>query len=286
MKNKFQAKGFKVFSLLAAMVLTALGLAACSGNYLNDEKTLAHIRITPDKPDVTAGGKLNFSASGLDEKGGTMIISPLWEAHDGRIDSEGVYIAPNYATVDRVSAFVGSKLATAVVNVKTYPEAKTIKIYPELKYLSCGQKQKFRAAGFNAFGEEVPVSVRWESRNGVITADGEYSAPLHPTADAIGAKTLSATGALPVEIKPREAYKIFISPAKASVKALGVAKFSASAFDIYNNRIEDDLGFRFTAVKGKITDEGYYFAPNMIGTDEIGVSYNYIRDSASVELVE
>jgi hypothetical protein len=285
MKFKDTHGGHKIFITFLILVLSAFSLAACSGSYLNDEKKLAYIKITPDKPDITAGAKINFSASGIDNGGGKLIISPIWEAHDGRIDSAGVYIAPSYATVDRITAFVDSKSATAVVKVKTHPEAKTIKIYPELKFLSCGAKQKFRASGFNAFGEEVAVSVRWESRNGTISAEGEYSAPLTPVHDAIGAKTLSATGALPIEIKPREVYKVFITPNKTSVKGSGVIKFSAAAYDIYSNKIEDELGFRFSALKGKITDEGYYFAPNITGTDEVGVTFNFIRDSAEIELI-
>lgn len=277
--------GFKVLLAIAALVFSAFGLAACSGDYLNDEKKLAYIKVAPGTPDIVAGNKINFMASGVDEKGGILLISPRWEAHEGRIDSAGVYIAPSYSTVDRVSAFVDAKSATAVVNVRTYPEAASIKIYPELKYLTCGAKQKFSAVGFNAFGEEVPVSVRWESRTGIISDAGEYSAPIHPTADAVAAKTLSATGALPLEIKAREAYKIFISPNKASIKVSGVARFSAEAYDIYGNRVEEDLGFRYSALKGKITDDGYYFAPNAVGTDEISVVFNYIRDSAQIELI-
>lgn len=285
MKIKDAAEKHKIFITISILILTALSLAACSSGYLNDEKKLAYIKITPDKPDINAGDKIYFSAAGIDDGGGRLVISPTWEAHDGKIDSAGVYIAPSYATVDRISAFLESKSATAVVNVKTHPEAKSIKIYPEIKYLSCGAKQKFAAVGFNAFGEEVPVSVSWESRNGTISDSGEYSAPLTPVHDAIGAKTLSATGALPVEIKPREVYKIFISPNKTSVKGSGVIKFSAAAYDIYSNKIEDDLGFRFSALKGKITDEGYYFAPNITGTDEVGVAFNFIRDSAEIELI-
>ncbi len=275
----------KIAPLMAALSLFIFTLSACGGAYLNnEEKNLAYIKITPGTPDVTAGGQINFSAKGIDGDGGSLIISPIWEAHDGRIDSNGVYIAPSYATIDRVTAFVEAKTATAVINVKTHPEAVQLKIYPELKTLSCGAKQKFRAAGFNAFGEEVAVSVRWECRAGNITADGEYSAPLHPAFDAIGVKTISASGALPLEIQVREAYKIFISPSKAIVKASGVTKFNAAAFDIYGNKITGEPAFRFNAIKGKITDEGYYFAPNIIGTDEVGVVLNYIRDSAEIEL--
>lgn len=285
MKFKDTAGSYKILTVLSLIILSAFGLAACSGGYINDEKKLAYIKITPDKPDVTAGDKIYFSAAGIDNDGGKLIISPIWEAHDGKIDSAGVYIAPSYSTVDRITAFVDSKSATAVVNVKTHPEAKTIKIYPEIKFLSCGAKQKFRAVGFNAFGEEVAVNVRWESRNGTITAGGEYSAPLTPVYDAIGALTLSAAGALSIEIKPREVYKVFITPNKTSVKGSGVMKFSAAAYDIYNNKIEDKLGFRFSAIKGKITDEGYYFAPNITGTDEVGVAFNFIKDSAEIELI-
>lgn len=276
----------RCLTVIFALAVCTVCLVACSSEYLNDEKKLAYIKVTPAAPDASAGGRIQFAASGFDEKGGALAVSPRWEAHEGRIDSAGVYIAPSYSTVDRVSAFVDAKIATAVVNVKKDPSAAVIKIYPELKYLSCGAKQKFTARGFNAFGEEVPVSVRWESRNGIISADGEYSAPLQPVADAIAAKTASATGALAIQIRPREAYKIFISPKTAKVKASGVEKFGAAAYDIYGNRIEDELGFRYSALRGKMTDEGYYFAPNATGTDEIGVVFNFIRDSAQVELVE
>jgi|GEM_PF-5448239 len=272
------------FLIIMALAAIAFNQSACGGKTLNNETTLSYLKVTPATPDVTAGGKINFFVAGVDEDGATLHVSPKWEAHDGRIDSTGVYIAPSYKTIDRVTAYVDAKSATAVISVKSQPEAKTIKIYPEINCLSVGLSQKFTAIGFNESGEEVPVSVTWQCSKGKISQNGEYSAPVHSCAEAIGAKTLSATGVLPLEVKPREVYKIFINPATANVKALGVIKFSAAAYDIYGNIIAGNPGFIYTSLKGKTTNEGYYFAPNLPGTEEVSVSYNYIHDTAQVEI--
>ncbi|HNY10351.1 MAG TPA: hypothetical protein PKK26_02055 [Candidatus Wallbacteria bacterium] len=258
--------------------------SGCGGTVINNDRQLVSLKVSPQTPEIKAGSKLCFAASGVDDLGGSLIVSPAWEAHDGTIDSAGVYIAPNYQTIDRVSAIVGKISGTAVISIKPQPEAVTLEIHPDTKFLTVGANQKFYVVGKNQFGEEVPVTVTWSCRFGNINSNGEYIAPLHPEHDAVIAKTISATGSMPFDITPREAYKIFIAPKSMQVKASNGGVFTASVFDVYGNKIEN-LSLRYSAMRGKIDNSGNYLAKADTGTDEIGVTYNYITDSASVEIV-
>jgi len=257
--------------------------SGCGETVLNKDRQLVSLRVSPQTPEIKAGSKLCFAASGVDDLGGGLIVSPAWEAHEGTIDSAGVYIAPNFQTIDRVSAIVGRISATAVISIKPQPEAVKLEIHPDTKFLTVGAGQKFYAVGKNQFGEEVPVSVTWACRFGNINSNGEYTAPIHPEHDAIIVKTLSATGSMPLDITPREAYKIFISPKNMQVKASSGGVFSASAFDVYGNKIEN-LNLKYYAIRGKIDLNGNYLAKADSGTDEVAVTYNFITDSASVEI--
>lgn len=287
---KFFNKNFQFFISINFIFLLLLfifiNITACTEEKINTESKLSYIKIVPYSPEVNANDKIQFIANGYDSNGNLLMVSPIWEAHEGRIDSKGVYIAPSYKTIDRVTAFVNSISATTTIKVKKDLEAFKIEIFPKLNYLSCGSEEKFKAYGYNRFGEEVPINVKWECKYGIITDDGTYKAPLHPINDTIIAKTSSTTGVLPIEIKPREVYKIFINPKTIQLKVSMVTRFKAYAYDIYGNKINDDIGFRFNALYGKVTDDGYYYAPNIPITDKVTVVYNFITDYAEVIITE
>ncbi len=59
------------------------------------EPSLAELVITPDSLEVIAGDTLYFSASGYDQFGNAVNITPMWSVTAGSIDSGGRYIAPN-----------------------------------------------------------------------------------------------------------------------------------------------------------------------------------------------
>lgn len=271
-------------ALLAAALLSAITYqAGCGGKVMDDTRELRSIVVTPGAPTVAAGGKLNFAASGVDQKGETLLVSPAWEAHDGTIDSAGVYIAPSYETIDRVTAFVNGIMATSVVAVERDAAVSTIEIHFKDKFVPAGTSTRFYAVGKNRYGEEVPLGVAWTCLYGKIEQDGTYTAPIKVCHEAVTARSLSATGVLTFEVSPGAPSKIFLYPRTSTVRALNGIKYTFQAYDIYNNPVDSQP--RFFSRRGKVTDDGYYVAPLQTGSDEVNVIYSFISDTASVEVI-
>jgi len=278
---------FKIAFKAALVILLIVFLVyqtGCGGNTINNTHELQYIKIMPQTAEITSGGKLSFAAVGIDQNGDELIISPAWECHEGQIDSAGIYIAPSTKTLDRISAFVGAKSATSLISITAANEASSIEITPKLSYIAAGTTQQFQAQGRNLTGGIVPVTVNWECKIGQITQNGFYTAPIHAAAnEAIIVKTLSTTSVMPVEINAAAPYKIFISPKNTSVKVSSGIKFDFSAYDIYGNAVT--IFPTYSAKKGKIDNNGYYSSPTVTGSDEVQVVYNFIKDTASVEIL-
>jgi len=269
--------------IMAALLSVLIYQVGCGGKVIDNTRELRSMVLTPDEPTVTAGGKLNFTAVGIDQKGEKLFVSPVWEAHEGTVDSAGVYIAPGYKTIDRVTAFVNGIMATSVVSVEPLSEAEKIEIHFQNKFIPVGTSVKFYAIGKNKYGEEVTVKVAWTCLYGKIEQDGTYTAPIHTCHEAITAKSVSSTGVLPVDISPGGVQKIFIYPATTTVRALNGIKFTYQAYDQYNNAVDSQP--RFFSRRGKVTDDGYYVAPLQTGSDEVAIVHNFVGDTASIEII-
>ncbi len=271
-------------ALLVLLMFLFIYITGCGGNTITNEHTLQYIKIMPQTAEVRAGGKLNFAAVGIDQNGDELIISPVWECHEGKIDSAGIYLAPSSKTLDRISAFVGAKSGTSLISVTASSEASTIEIIPQLKYIAAGTTQQFQAQGRNSSGEIVPVAVTWECKAGKITQSGLYTAPIRAVEnEAVSVKTLSVTSVMPFAINAAPPYKIFISPKTTSIKVSSGIKFDFYAYDIYGNAVT--IFPTYSAKKGRIDNNGYYTSPAAAGTDEVQVIYNFIKDTTSIEIL-
>ena len=97
-----------------------------------------------------------------------------------------------------------------------------IVVYPDTLTLDPQQSFQFRVFGRTQVGDSVPVSVRWETSAGTISAFGVYTADTS-AADAVVTATLSsATVTGTSKVRKRRVVKLVINPNNTTLSVGGL----------------------------------------------------------------
>ncbi|MBK1879158.1 glycosyl hydrolase [Pelagicoccus mobilis] len=148
---------------------------------------LTSMSVSPLAPAIDIGATLLFTASGLDQYGDTMVITPTWTANGGTIDETGLYTgnANGIFEITATSGSVSSSTTIAVGDVT--PVLTTIQVSPDSAELNIGDSQQFTAEAFDQFGSPFPTTIVWDGTD----ATGLFNAI------ALGSFTVTASsGAL------------------------------------------------------------------------------------------
>jgi lysophospholipase L1-like esterase len=151
-----------------------------------EPSVLSDIIVTPDTVTVVVGGTQQFTATGYDQYGASMAISPVWDATGGSIDAGGQYTATVVGGYS-VSATDGGVTGTATVTVTETPVLTSIEVTPATATLAVGWTQQFSAAGYDQYGAPIGINLVWDATGGSIDAGGQY------TATVVGGYSVSAT---------------------------------------------------------------------------------------------
>ncbi|CAG0936747.1 Ice-binding protein 1 [Thermoflexales bacterium] len=201
---------------------------------------LASITVSPNPATVVAGTTQVFTASGFDQYGNTVLITPTWTTNGGSINAgTGLFTAQITATTERlVTATHATISGTASVNIIAGP-LNSIVVLPNPAQVAAGTTQAFTAAGFDQYNNAVPITPTWTTNGGSINAStGLFTAQITATTSRLVTAThatISGTASVNIIAGPLSA--IVLSPNPATVVAGATQAFTASGFDQYSNTV-------------------------------------------------
>jgi hypothetical protein len=266
--DSFTSEGFK--SQQQLNVFGSLGFYSFSGAH---NPGVIRIEIEPTDFTMDLGQEIQFTAKGFN-----MIGDPItnflpedfanygkieWSTKNGDIDSTGLYTA-TVTGEDTITAFNPRSGATAQANINVaMGNLARIEVTPKEVSLKAGELQQFTVKGYNAFENETPIVVRWETNGGEIDTSGLYSATISGdfTVVAIAFRSTIADTAK-VHVEAGELSRINVSPAEANLNFNDKQQFSASGFDAYENDVS------FSPVWS--TDGGTIDATGLFTANEVG----------------
>jgi len=141
-----------------------------------DPGDLFRIDVTPASASLRVGDTLRFTAKGYDANGDEVTIAPAWSASGGTMTSSGLYTATTVGSFTVTAAEPGSGVTgTAIVRVAP-GDPDRIEVTPGQANLKVGDRVQFTATGYDAGGNQAPVTPTWSATGGAITPGGLYAA--------------------------------------------------------------------------------------------------------------
>ncbi|MFN2315505.1 MAG: ice-binding family protein [Gemmatimonadales bacterium] len=225
---------------LTLVLLLPLFLAACEHNDPTSPSVLASITVTPNPQNIALGGTQTFIATGIDQRGNLMAITPVWSVVQGggTIDaSTGLFRAGLTAGTfaNTIQATAGGMSGLATVTVTGPGPLASIVITPNPGGALVGSTIQFVAEGRDAAGTIVPISptVTWSvvagggtinPTTGLFTAgptSGTFTNTIRATSGGVsGTATVTLTD-------PAQLSMIVVTPNPGTVLAGGTIQFSA-----------------------------------------------------------
>jgi uncharacterized cupredoxin-like copper-binding protein len=243
---------------------------------------LASIEVSPVDDTVTSGRTRRFEATGRDEKGNLVSISPSWTATDnvGRIDDTGLFTATSVGA-GKVVATVGNVAGTTEVTVEPGALA-TLDVKPEEVSLKSGETLAFSAVAKDAFGNPIDVEPVWkvEGDVGSIDSEGVF------TAKVVGRGSVSATsGSVAdgsrVTVTPGEVVSMVVAPETVEISAGHKQQFEARGLDAHGNEVDIEPEWSVTSGVGSINSNGLFEAA-VLGEGKVVATYEDIVGTADV----
>src|SRR5690348_4453615 len=88
-------RAFAHGAMVATVAAAALLVASCDVHKISSAGSLATLSISPNPQTITVNGTQQFTATGLDESGAIVAITPVWSvvAGGGAINTGGLFTA-------------------------------------------------------------------------------------------------------------------------------------------------------------------------------------------------
>jgi hypothetical protein len=148
--------------------------------YTTAPPVLTDIVVTPDPAAVVVGGTQQFTATGYDQYGAPMALTPEWKATGGTIDlNSGEYTAGSIPGFFEVTATdpVSGIFGMATVEVREASVLTDIVVTPDPAAVEVGGSQSFTATGYDQYGAPMALTPEWTATGGTIDLNsGEYTA--------------------------------------------------------------------------------------------------------------
>ncbi|MBU2502571.1 hypothetical protein KJ682_14655, partial [bacterium] len=147
---------------------------------------LATITITPDPATVVVSDTQQFTATGRDESGNLVTISPTWSVVNGGgaiNGSSGLFtagtVAATFTHSIRATSGAISGSATVIVSATAPGPLATITVTPNPATVIAGGTHQFTATGRDADGDIVAITPTWSVVDGggtIISGSGLFTA--------------------------------------------------------------------------------------------------------------
>jgi len=222
--------------------------------------TLKTITVLPADASITADQYIKFNATGFDQFGTEMAMSPIWSATGGTIDPVTGNYTPKLTGSWKVHAIALGKDGSTNVTV-TPGVLSSIKVTPDKWMGTTDDTKVYTAQGLDAKANTVTFTPKWGlSGGGTISQAGNFS-PTQPgewtiyANDTVTGRSGSTTAIITVGLPA----SIQISPTSAQLKAGDSKKFTASVYDSDGNQLSFPVEWR-TPGGGMLTPQGNYTA--------------------------
>lgn len=224
---------------------------------------LYRIDVDPPVATVTADETLSLVATAYDAKGNRLGATFLWEAMCGSVTQEGTF-EPSLAGVCIVTASVSVVSGSATITV-TPGLLSRIDVAPATITVTADETAAFSARGYDAKGNEVPVTPLWRADEGAVDSSGLYR-PMRTGTWAVYAEAGLVVGAAQVTVVPGAVARIVVNPAAVTLRSDESVTFAAAGFDRAGNAVVLS-GVAWSATNGTV-GEGR-FEPWRTGTQQI-----------------
>jgi|GEM_PF-5020396 len=259
----------------------AAGSVSCP---VNISGQVDRIDLSPPAANLQMGETQQFTATGYNAQGDQVPTMPTWSTNDGAIDSNGLY-TPSMAGDFTITATdpVSSATGTASVHVVSGQPFR-IDVSPANVTLKLGESQLFTAKGYDAAGNQVPITPTWTTTGGNIDANGLY------TPSATGDFIITATDPIStvadtgiVHVGPGQFDRIDVSPANVTLKLGESQLFTAKGYDAAGNQVP--ITPTWSTNDGAIDSSGLYTASEAGSfTVTASVAESTVTGQASVEV--
>ncbi|MGL1937255.1 MAG: S8 family serine peptidase [Fibrobacterales bacterium] len=275
------ATGLYTGSAPGVFVVTATesGVITTTSITINDAPRVDVINIEPLNATIMEGATLQYSATGIDQYGDAITVSPVWSTDGGAISAAGLYTgsAPGVFVVTATESGV---IATTSITINDAPRVDVINIEPLDATIMEGQTLQYSATGIDQYGDAITINPAWTTNGGSFSATGLYtgSAPGAFTVTASENGTTAAT-TITVNGAPR-LDRIEVSPANSTLVEGSTQQYSVVGFDQYNNTIVV-LNPTWTVDGGSIAPTGLYTA-SAVGSFSVTATLGTISGSTGV----
>ena len=238
----------RIAGVFAAIACVGLYTAACdvhgiSGSVGSSVGSLASLSISPNPQTLAVNGVQQFVASGKDNSGASVAVSPVWSvvSGGGTITATGMFTAgtlPGTYT-NTVMATSGGLSATATVVVTVGPLA-SITVTPNPATLAIGATQQFVAVGKDAAGNVVQITPTWSATTGgTISGAGLFTAGGTPGTftNSVQAVSGGITGSATVIVTVGPLATIVVTPNPVTLANGATQAFTAVGKDVAGNTV-------------------------------------------------
>jgi hypothetical protein len=221
--------------------------------YTTAPHVLAEIIVTPDPARVVVNGKQQFTATGYDEYGNVMDISPAWSTNGGGIiDSTGMFTAGTETGPFTVKASQDLIEGTADGTVTEPPVLAEIIVTPDPALVEVNETQQFTATGYDQYGYAMEIFPAWStSGGGTIDSTGLFMAGTEVGPFTVTAVDGIVSGSATVNIT-RATTSISIPVAGSSddaeEKPSGSMKLTSSDLEMTFDAYQQTVGMRFNGI--------------------------------------
>jgi len=213
--------------------------------------SVVSVTISPSSESVGLGGQVQFAATVR----GSTNTAVTWSTTLGKIDSNGLFTAPNAAsscTVTATSVADSSASAKAIVTVTSVG----VQITPSAPSIGTNQSLQFSATVTNASSQ----AVTWTATGGTISSSGLYHAGSAAGSYSVTATSVSNPSSYATVTVTVNAISVSVTPTTATVVTSQTQQFLAKVTGT------SSTGVSWTTTGGTINSSGLLTAPATSGT--------------------
>jgi len=240
---------------------------------------------------VTAGDTLEFSATAFDSNGNIVEDDDsqfTWDAEGGLINATG-FLDETSAGIFKVTAELGGVTSDPTAVTIEPGNVDRVKVVPESdKTITAGETEDFFAVAYDSEGNRLAASdndanFTWSAEGGSINATGFFNETTVGTYNVTAELDAVTSAPTEVTVEPDDIDSVEISPATNQTIAAGEAiDFSATAFDAFNNPVEDnDSQFSWDGEGGSINTTGF-FDETTAGTYNVTAELGGVANTTTV----
>ncbi|MDA3894294.1 MAG: Ig-like domain-containing protein [Salinivirgaceae bacterium] len=259
---------------------------------INEVPFLSNLVLLPENDTIFVGDVIEYTATGFDQNGDPIIVSPAYSVSGGgTINEAGIFTATS-SGIFEVKAKVNNISTTSTINIKDLPYLTLIDIKPDTANVYVGKSFQFDASGVDQYEDSISATLNWSiTGGGTINEEGLF------TADSIGefkviasASNVSDTAELMVKMAP-VLTKIEVVPGNTSLYVGDTIAFKAFATDQYGHAISTNIKWSINGggninYKGLfIAEKSGYYEVNACSDTLYALAKLSIKDSTLVNII-